>query len=126
MLDNIAKTVIITDDGTVYEVMGCLDIGLIDTMKDMLVNFLGAFLFSIFGYLYIKSRGKGVVATQFIPVLKDDGSATDTDAVSEPYGTSASNTELSEENESLNEPENENSLSIDSAQPSDSDNKNNA
>jgi len=35
---------------------GYLDIGLYDTMKDLLVNFIGAFVFSIMGYLYIKNR----------------------------------------------------------------------
>jgi hypothetical protein len=38
---------------------GYRDIGLIDTMKDLLVNFIGATIFSIFGYLYIKHRGAG-------------------------------------------------------------------
>lgn len=32
---------------------GYLDIGLIDTMVDMFVNFLGAIIFSIFGYFYL-------------------------------------------------------------------------
>ena len=72
LIDDITKSIIITEDGSVYEVAGYLDIGLTDTMKDMFVNFLGAFIFSIFGYLYIRSRGKGVVATQFIPVIKEE------------------------------------------------------
>lgn len=33
---------------------GYLDIGLIDTMKDLQVNFLGAVAFSIIGYFYVK------------------------------------------------------------------------
>ena len=36
---------------------GYLDIGLIDTMNDLFVNFVGAVLFSIIGYFYVKSRG---------------------------------------------------------------------
>lgn len=32
---------------------GYLDIGLIDTMVDMFVNFIGAIVFSIFGYFYL-------------------------------------------------------------------------
>ncbi|MGI6254057.1 MAG: hypothetical protein ACOYJZ_00355 [Acutalibacter sp.] len=49
---------------------GYLDIGLHDTMKDLLVNFIGAVLFSIIGALYIMGRGKGWFASKFIPRLK--------------------------------------------------------
>ncbi len=49
---------------------GYLDIGLIDTMKDLLVNFVGAVVFSIIGYFYVKNRGKGKVAKGLIPRLK--------------------------------------------------------
>lgn len=46
---------------------GYIDIGLIDTMKDLIVNFIGAVIFSIIGFFYVKSRGKGKFASQFIP-----------------------------------------------------------
>ena len=49
---------------------GYLDIGLLDTMEDLLVNFIGATVFSIIGYFYVKSRGKGKFARRFIPRLK--------------------------------------------------------
>lgn len=49
---------------------GYLDIGLLDTMNDLFVNFVGAFIFSIIGYFYVKSRGKGRFARKFIPRLK--------------------------------------------------------
>lgn len=49
---------------------GYLDIGLIDTMNDLFVNFVGAVLFSIIGYFYVKCRGKGKFARRFIPRLK--------------------------------------------------------
>jgi len=53
---------------------GYLDIGLSDTMADLFVNFIGACVFSIIGYFYIKSRGKGRFARRFIPqVLDTDG-----------------------------------------------------
>jgi len=39
-------------------VSGYLDIGLYDTMKDMFVNFIGAVVFSIFGFFYAKYTGK--------------------------------------------------------------------
>ncbi len=47
-----------------------LDVGLIDTMKDLIVNCIGAVVFSIFGFLYIKTRGKGRLVTSLIPKLK--------------------------------------------------------
>ena len=46
---------------------GYLDIGLIDTMEDLFVNFIGAVVFSIIGFFYVKSRGKGRFARRFIP-----------------------------------------------------------
>ena len=46
---------------------GYLDIGLLDTMKDLFVNFIGAFVFSIIGYFYVKNRGRGRFARRFIP-----------------------------------------------------------
>lgn len=51
---------------------GYLDIGLIDTMKDLLVNFIGAVVFSIVGFFYIKNRGKGKIAQRLIPRLKSE------------------------------------------------------
>lgn len=50
---------------------GYLDIGLIDTMEDLFVNFIGAVVFSIFGYFYVKKRGKGRFVKRFIPKPKD-------------------------------------------------------
>lgn len=49
---------------------GYLDIGLIDTMQDLIVNFIGAFVFSVFGYFYVKNRGKGSMVGRFIPRRK--------------------------------------------------------
>ena len=39
-------------------------------MKDLIVNFIGAVVFSVIGYFYIKNRGKGRFAKRFIPRLK--------------------------------------------------------
>ena len=36
---------------------------------ELLVNFIGALTFSIFGYFYIKRRGKGRIAKAFIPTI---------------------------------------------------------
>ena len=46
---------------------GYLDLGIIDTMKDLLVNFIGAVIFSMIGYFYVKSHGQGKFARRFIP-----------------------------------------------------------
>ena len=47
-----------------------MDIGLIDTMQDLFVNLIGAVIFSIIGYFYIKRQGTGKVASRFIPKNK--------------------------------------------------------
>ena len=52
---------------------GYLDIGLLDTMEDLLVNFIGAAVFSFVGYFYVKNRGKGWFARNFIPQVLPDG-----------------------------------------------------
>ena len=66
--NDIDKTIIKTKDNKQYIIEdGYLDIGIIDTMKDLLVNFIGAIVFSIFGYIYIKNRDKKVFVTNFIP-----------------------------------------------------------
>ncbi|MFW7432304.1 hypothetical protein [Vagococcus carniphilus] len=64
-LDNEGKTIITTIED------GYLDIGIIDTMKDLIVNFVGAVVFSILGLLYLKNRHKYGFAGQFIPVKND-------------------------------------------------------
>lgn len=69
-ISDIQKTVIITAAGETYTINnGYLDIGLFDTMKDMLVNGIGAVVFSIIGYFYLIGRNKGNFAKKFIPQL---------------------------------------------------------
>lgn len=51
---------------------GYLDIGLFDTMGDLFVNFIGALVFSIIGFFYVKNRGKGRFAKRFIPVIDEE------------------------------------------------------
>ena len=46
---------------------GYLDVGILDTMKDLAVNFVGAVIFSFIGYFYVKNRGRGWFARRFIP-----------------------------------------------------------
>ena len=66
---NITDVIVVTADGTQHALGlgGYLDIGILDTMKDLFVNFIGAVVFSIIGYFYVKSRGKGRFARRFIP-----------------------------------------------------------
>lgn len=55
-------------------VKGYIDIGLIDTMADLFVNFIGALVFSISGGFYIKHRGeKKSIAENLIVRIKNDG-----------------------------------------------------
>ena len=58
-VSDIVKTVIYTASGdTVTVEGGYLDIGIIDTMKDLFVNLIGAVTFSVIGYFYESKRGK--------------------------------------------------------------------
>ena len=57
-------------NGQSLGINGYLDIGLYDTMEDLFVNFLGALVFCIIGYFYIKHRGKGKIAKNFSPTLR--------------------------------------------------------
>lgn len=71
VIDNIDKSILLDKDNNELAVFnGYLDIGLIDTMKDLLVNFIGALCFSIFGYLYILNREKYKFVDNFIPTKK--------------------------------------------------------
>ena len=50
---------------------GYLDIGLIDTMKDLFVNFIGALVFSVVGFFYARSQGQQKnAAMNFVPSRK--------------------------------------------------------
>ena len=45
---------------------GHLDIGLKDTMQDLIVNFIGALIYSTFGYIYISNKEKDKVVKKFL------------------------------------------------------------
>lgn len=75
-IKGITDVIVVTADGTQRSLGlgGYLDIGLNDTMKDLFVNFIGALVFSVIGYFYVKSRGKGRFARRFIPrLVKESG-----------------------------------------------------
>lgn len=59
-------------NGQEWNLGGYLDVGIVDTMKDLMVNFVGAVVFSIVGILYLKQRGKGKLAASLIPQVKDE------------------------------------------------------
>ena len=74
---DIADVIVVHSDGTrqALGLGGYLDIGIIDTMKDLFVNFIGAVVFSLIGYFYVKKKGQGKVAHRFIPRVQrpEDG-----------------------------------------------------
>ena len=74
-LMGIRDVLVVLEDGTQVNlgVGGYLDIGLQDTMKDLLVNLIGAVVFAPIGYVYVKTKGKGKIARMFIPEVLDDG-----------------------------------------------------
>lgn len=76
---DIQSTVINTANGSVTINGGYLDIGLIDTMKDLLVNLVGAVVFSLIGYFYIIGRNKGMFASKFIPQMKTEEEVLETE-----------------------------------------------
>jgi hypothetical protein len=66
---NITDVVI---NGESLGIGGYLDIGIIDTMKDLFVNFIGAVVFSVTGFFYVKSHGKRRTPAQgFVPSPKE-------------------------------------------------------
>ncbi len=58
-------------NGEEWNLGGYLDIGIVDTMKDLMVNFLGAVVFSVIGIVYLKQRGKGRLASSLIPQVNE-------------------------------------------------------
>ncbi len=73
VIPDIVDTIVVTADGQQISLGlgGYLDVGILDTMKDLFVNFIGAVVFSIIGYFYVKSRGQGKFAQRFIPQVVD-------------------------------------------------------
>lgn len=68
---DITSTLINTASGeTVVVDGGYLDIGIIDSMKDLLVNFLGAIVFCTFGFIYLKVGEKSKVAKTVVEGMK--------------------------------------------------------
>ena len=66
---DIADVIIVHSDGTqeALGVGGYLDVGIVDTMKDLWVNLIGAVVFSVIGYIAMRHTEKRSFASQFIP-----------------------------------------------------------
>lgn len=59
-------------NGQEWNLGGYLDVGIVDTMKDLMVNFVGAVVFSIVGIIYLKNRNKGKLAASLIPQVREE------------------------------------------------------
>lgn len=83
---DITGTVIHTASGDVVVEGGYLDIGILDTMKDLLVNFIGAIVFCSFGFAFLKFGEKKKVANKVVQGLTlkvEDSEETETEAEGE-------------------------------------------
>ena len=68
---DIVGTQITTASGEVHNIEGgYLDIGLLDSMKDLFVNFIGAVVFCIFGFIYEKVGSRSKAAAKVVEGLK--------------------------------------------------------
>lgn len=69
LLPGITQTAV---NGQVLDIEGYLDIGLIDTMEDLIVNFIGAFVFAVLQYIYGKHGDKRIFKN-LVPFLQEEG-----------------------------------------------------
>ena len=78
VVSGIRDTILVLEDGSRLPLGlgGYLDVGIVDTMKDLFVNFIGAVVFSAVGYFYVKGRGHGRFARRFIPRVVDPAGRT--------------------------------------------------
>lgn len=105
LIKDITKTVISgTIDGVQQDWVienAYLELGIIDTIKDMLVNCIGAIIFSIIGMIYIKNRGKGKFASSFIPTLKTEEEIEATEEVIKSYKKDFTNNKKNKQSKNL-------------------------
>lgn len=73
-ISDITRTIIETKNGDPVVIEGgYLDIGIIDTMKDLMVNFIGAIVFSVIGYFYeARNKTKSVAKELMIEPLSEE------------------------------------------------------
>lgn len=60
-------------NGTDLGVGGYIDIGLVDTMKDLAVTLLGSVSFSVFGFFYERRHPEGELISNLIPKVRKSG-----------------------------------------------------
>ena len=68
LLTEITQTAV---NGQILDVEGYLDVGLIDTMEDLFVNFIGAAVFAVLQYIYGKHGDKRVFKN-LVPFLQEE------------------------------------------------------
>lgn len=75
-VNDVTETIVNTASGKTTTIDGgYLDIGILDTMKDLLVNLIGAVVFSIFGYITLKTS-KSIKVVDKLTIMPAE-SATD-------------------------------------------------
>lgn len=68
---DIVSTQITLASGEVIQIPGgYLDIGIHDSMADLIVNLIGALVFAVIGFAYIKTRDSNSLAARFIPRVR--------------------------------------------------------
>lgn len=71
-VEDVVRTVITTASGEEFVVEGgYLDIGILDSMKDLLVNLIGAVVFSVIGYFTLKNSKSSKVTENLVIMPKD-------------------------------------------------------
>ena len=87
MLDPTNSNIPITIDGITSVAVNGRDLGFhgyLDIGLYLFVNFIGATVFSVIGYFYLKHRGEGKFAKAFIPTIEETDKEPDSDHVKEP------------------------------------------
>ena len=87
----IQDVILVLEDGSQMPLGlgGYLDLGIADTMEDLLVNFIGAVAFSAIGFIYVKTRGRSRIAPQFIPQVLDVPEEAEEDSAAKAGGGAA-------------------------------------
>ena len=87
----IQDVILVLEDGSQMPLGlgGYLDLGIADTMEDLLVNFIGAVVFSAIGFIYVKTRERSRIAPQFIPQVLDVPEEAEEDSAAKAGGGAA-------------------------------------
>ena len=68
---DIVSTQITLASGEVIQIPGgYLDIGIHDSMADLIVNLIGALVFAVIGFAYVETRDRNSLAARFIPRVR--------------------------------------------------------